>query len=628
MNLQEFQQNLETASPLEVPSLLMQLEQYDCETAQELMARINKDFQKEDLVNNVLTPVMTTIVDSLLMLPVFKGFTRKLGLNANRVMTECVNFNYDGKCIYLQPDSFIEYSNQQRLNREWAEENRPIYDRSTMENISEMNRYKQKKAKEAGSRKNMRDEYTDEHNVTAKKNNPDFRRNDPKNEYNAETDHIIPLKRIFEQVQSNMGLSEGDIKRIVNSEDNLAVTSRRINNPKRDMTNSEFIAQQETLKAQGKPYVELTQEQKDNMIRMEREAQTALENEINTTLIDNLLGKGIADREIRKAAFEQKAKELGRKLTEQERQDLDRRLSREKATDIHKQNLVSSGKQTLMYALGSTVLFIIKPVYYEMKDSFLHGFKEGVGASSFKEAFSLRFNRVKDYVWSQILDIKHLMGSAMDMLKNLLSAIIEGIIGMFVGIFKSAFRVIKEGIKILMQSFDVLFGPNSQNYTAAEKGDAILKIFGASAAALCGIWIDLMLDKFPVIPENFRGIISTLLSGLASILVFYLLDKADLFNTKKERRNSRIKEIFDERVRDIREATKEMNECVIAKLRQQALENRKILTSFSEAFSRNDYVEANGLALQYASFLKIDVGYATVEEIKTKIENNTLNWDM
>ena len=74
IDINNFQKKINEASPLEVPYLLMQLEQYDCESAQEMFERINQGFQKEDLVNNVVSPVMTTIVDSLLMLPAFKGF--------------------------------------------------------------------------------------------------------------------------------------------------------------------------------------------------------------------------------------------------------------------------------------------------------------------------------------------------------------------------------------------------------------------------------------------------------------------------------------------------------------------------------------------------------------------------
>lgn len=267
MDISAFKARMATASPLEVPYLLMQLEQYDCETAMELFDRINREFDKEDLMNNVLTPVTTTIIDSLLMLPVFKGITRKLGLSANRIMVECQAFNYDGSILYLQPDSFVEKSNQDSINSAWGENHRPNYERSKYENTSKMGRYKKEVVEKAGGKKNLTDEYTGENNITEKKSNPDFRRNDPKNDYNAETDHIVPLKKIFEQVQNNMGLSDRDIENIANADDNLAVTARRINNPKRDMTNSEFIELQDRLKAEGKQYVELSPTQRENMFK-------------------------------------------------------------------------------------------------------------------------------------------------------------------------------------------------------------------------------------------------------------------------------------------------------------------------------------------------------------------------
>lgn len=628
LDINDFQKKIKEASPLEVPFLLMQLEQYDCESAQEIFERINKNFQKEDMVSNVVTPVMTTIVDSLLMLPIFKGFARKLGLNANRIMVECSSFNYDGQVIYLQPDSFIESVNQDEFNKEWGIENRKEYNRSTYQNESAMGRYKQKRIKEVGTRKNLYDEYTGEDNITARKDNPDLRRNDPKNLYNAETDHIIPLKKIFSQLQNNMGLSDGDIKRIANSDDNLALTGRRINNPKRDMSNREFIKEQERLKAQGKEYVELTPEQKENMLRMEDEAQHSLENSVNKTVIKNLLGQGEADRAIRKEAYNKKEKELGRKLTQDEREVLDKKLGFDKASEIYKKNLNNAGKQTLMYAMGSAILFIIKPLYFEMKDSFLYGFKEGITAHSYKEAFSIRFGRVKDYVWEQISDLDNVFSSVMSNLKNLISAILEGILGMFVGIFKQAFRLVKEGVKIMTQSFDVLFGKNAKNTTPAEKGDAIIKIFGASATALCGIWIDSMLEKAPFIPESLRGVVSTLLSGLASMLVFYLLDKADIFNVKATRRNARIREIFDARINDISLATKNMNEAVIEKLKQYALESHQILNRFSKAIENSDYTSASNEALALTEFFKIDMSYNSFTEFEEQLHKGTLNWDM
>ena len=52
-----------------------------------------------------------------------------------------------------------------------------------------------------------------------------------------------------------------------------------------------------------------------------------------------------------------------------------------------------------------------------------------------KRAFSIRFSRVKEYVWSQMTNFGNVCSSIMSTLKTLISTIIEGIIGMFVGIF-------------------------------------------------------------------------------------------------------------------------------------------------------------------------------------------------
>ena len=94
------------------------------------------------------------------------------------------------------------------------------------------------------------------------------------------------------------------------------------------MSNSEFIKQQEVLKSQGKEYIDLTPEQKANMIKMEQNAQKAIENGVNNAVIKNLLGQGQADREIRKEAFNKKENELGRKLTQEERNIIDKELAK------------------------------------------------------------------------------------------------------------------------------------------------------------------------------------------------------------------------------------------------------------------------------------------------------------
>ena len=617
---------LENVSPLDLPQALIEIELYEQQTAQELMDEIHNEFQKEDIIDNVVTPVFTMIIDGLLAHPKFKGVASKSGLSANRVMRECKDFNYDGKIVKLMPDAFVEYKNEKDFQTLWGKENRSEYIRSVYENTSAMNRYKKSKVEEAGGKKNITDEYRMTQDTTPEKNNPDGRRNDPLNLHNSETDHIKPLHTIFTQLQNNSGLSDGDIKRIANQEYNFAVTARLVNNPKRDMSNSEFIAKQDELKSQGKPYVELSPEVRANMIQMERDAQKAINKSVNNTVIKNLIGKGQADRKERKAAMEKKEAELGRKLTCEERAAVDKSLAQKKAKEIHLGNVKQAGKQSLMYAMGTAVLFVFKPLYYEIKDGIINGFKDGVCAETYKEAFSIRFTRIKEYVWGQLKNLKSMFGSAMDMLKNFLSALIEGLIRMFVGIFKKIFKVLKEGAKIFIQAWPVLFGEQSKRMSASEKGDAILKLVAGSLMGLCGIGIDMLLEKVPAIPEDFRSILSVILSGLTSILLFYALDKADIFNIKEERRNARIKELFDERIKDIREATGSMSNAMLETIKKQKIEFMDIMNQLSNAITINDSNATNDMLLRLTSFLNISLGYENIREFNQV--RGQLNWNL
>ena len=466
-----------------------------------------------------------------------------------------------------------------------------------------MNKYKKEKIKENGGRVNMEDEYRLTKDISGSKATADKRRNDPKNKHNAETDHIIPLKTVFSELQNNSALSDGDIKRIANQDYNFAVTGRMINNPKNDKSNTEFIKEQDRRKKEGLPYVELDETQRANMIRMEKEAQQAINNAVNETVLDNLIGAGKADRAERKAAMEAEQNKLGRKLTKEERDAVDKQLAKQKAKDIHLGNAKNAGKQSLMYLAGNVVLLVMKPLYYEIQDIVMNGFQCGVHAKGVKEAISIRFGRVKEYVWNYISSQKAVLGSLYDMLKDFISAFIEGIIGMFVGVFKKILRVLKEGVKIGMQAYSTLFGEESKNKTAAEKGDAIVKLLGGSVVALCGIGINTLLEKLPMLNEDVREVIFTLLSGLASILLFYALDKADLFNVKKDKREQRLNEVFEMRIAEIKENTSSFENAACEAIKNSYLKSREILTQIRLAAEQDDYESLNVALQQYHEFM-------------------------
>lgn len=592
-------EKIKKASPLELPYIIMETELHDKQSAYELYEEVSKTFDGEGIIDNVVAPVITTIVDGVLAMPCFRGVSRKLGLSSQRVMHECKSFNYEGNVSFLMPDSFVESKNSAEAQKLWGDENRSEYIRDQFENKFSMDKYKKKKIIENGSRINMEDEYRRTRDITSSKANADKRRNDPKNEHNAETDHIIPLRTVFSQLQNNSALSSGDIRRIANQDSNFAVTGRMINNPKRDMSNSEFIKKQDENKKEGKPYIELNESQRANMIQMEKDAQQAIDRYVNETVLNNLTGKGQADRVERKEKIAKKEQELGRPLTVEERAIVEKELGREKASNIHEVNIKNAGKQSLMYLGGNVILLVIKPLYYEIKDSIMNGFQTGVCANSFKQAITIRFSRVKNYVWGYLISIKDKLGDALDLIKNFISSLVEGIIGMFVGVFKQVLRVLQEGVKIGMQAFSILFGNESKEMTASEKGDAIVKILGSSVVAICGIGINTLLEKVPILNDEGRDVVSTILTGLASILFFYVLDKADLFNVKKEKREQRLNEVFEMRIQEIKENTDIFEDAVADSIRKSYLLTQDMLKEIKKLSKTDNYKELNRILQQY-----------------------------
>lgn len=98
-------------------------------------------------------------------------------------------------------------------------------------------------------------------------------------------------------------------------------------------------------------------------------------------------------------------------------------------------------------------------------------------------------------------------------------------------------------MNILMQSGKVLFGKDSEQMSLAEKGDAIIKIVGGGVIAICGIGLESLMNKLSIL-EPWSIVLSTMLSGIASVIFMTMLDKMDLFNAKAEKRQKRIDDIL------------------------------------------------------------------------------------
>lgn len=577
--LQELEDSIRNASPLELASKLQEAELYDKKETRTVVDEVYQEFEKSgNLVDEVVVPVFLSIADGLLESTSATRKLRKKGLTASRIISQCQSFSYDQfETETIIPDGYTEWKNANDRAKKYGVGQENKYDRSSLEDKKRLLEYKRNIFRNNGGKINATDEYTLENNVYEYRSNPDARRNVEKykHDHQAEVDHIVPLKQIHDEYKGHYALTDDNLKNIANDDNNYALTSARINRGagapgaggKFESSNTDFVKDQTEREQNGQPNLGLSEEAKRNMIQMQKDAEDY----------------------IQKRAKIESAKHLSKDALNQSKD----------------------------YVIGNVILYIIKPLYYEIADIFNNGMKEGVNAETTMQAFKIRFGRVKDYVidnaWAFLGD------NVWEFVKGFVSSLIEGIISLFVGIFKQVLKVVKEGIKVFVQAGKVLFGKQASQMTTAQKGDAIIKILGGSVIAICGIGIEALLNKIGV-TEPWSVILSTMLSGIASTMFMLLLDKIDLFSVKAEKRRMRIEEIFDERINDIKEAEKTFDTAAIETMRAHKVQFASIRNGIQNAIDNNNIVDINTKLFELASFMSVDLGYKSQEEFVDKFD--------
>ena len=620
-------EELEYASPLEISRLLQQIELYDEKSSQEVLDEVYEKFDSEEhLEDEVLKPVFMSVVDGLLEATAGGRVARKKGLTASRVIEECTNFSYDNLGDnHADVNGYTEYKNinhdeieyqiqLEKWKRDGKKGDQPQYNgsvnsnstqeyiRSNLEDSSAMNDYKEK---QRHGEKKIKDEYTEKDNLYVSQNNMPDNYNDETHRKQAQPDHIVPLKQLHEQYKHNYALDDSDLKRIANSESNLAITSAEINQVKRDMTNKQYI---EWMDEHGKPLDENT---KKIMLQKQKEVTKSIESDVNKTVAKNLVGKGQVDEKAMKNAVNEFKENNGQAPTEEQRNQIEQNLIKKKTNEIRGTAVKNAAGQAKDYAVGNLILFIVKPIYYEISDIFKNGLKEGVGADSGSQALGIRFTRVKKYVMTHA---KAFFGdSILDFVKGFVSSLIEGIISLFVGMLKQVLKILKEGVKILVGSVQILFGKNAKAMSPAQKGDAIIKLIGGSVIAISGVALESLLNKIGI-GDPWSVVLSTMLSGIASALFMYILNKADLFSTKAERRYERVKEIFDERIKDVQEATELFDRVALETMKEQRLQFESIQEEINTGLESNDIDSINTGLYKLADFMKVDLPYSNTKE--------------
>ncbi|MDO4177613.1 MAG: hypothetical protein Q4D21_00310 [Phascolarctobacterium sp.] len=636
---QLIEQQLRASSPLEVALALKKIELYDKKESQEVFDEVYQKFENGDSqVENVLKPVMLSIVDSLLETVKPLRDLRSKGLTASRIWTECENFSYENTPdVESTPDAYQESKNireksgfdgdvttlhatavpdgydfkaatgKNKAREARNQENQDMLGEAhpnseTIDYNSNRTSYEDKNKMAAGTdeyfgnRPRRKDEYRDDY-ITKDTSSPD---------------HIIPLTRVHDQFQRNNALNTEDMKQMANQGDNFAITDRGFNKGKNDQLNEEM----ETF--HGEP-LEKYHADKQEMKRESEKAQTAINQKANEFVAKTLTGEGnvsVSDAEVDAAITKQYGKNLSdeerKALSKEMRETVKKQKQEDKAKEVYGNLTQNAVSQSSDYALGNFIIFILKPIVYEMKDIIKKGLEAGVAVKGKISAIKKRFTRVKDYILEN--GIGELWGMTKDFVKMLISSFIEGVINLFIGFYKMVFKIVKEGVKIFVRSYKIIWGEEGKNMTSRQKGDAVLKLVGAAIGGLIGIGVEQLLSQIVIIPGWARMVLATLCSGLLSALFMNTLEKLDLFSVKSEKRQLVIEEVFNARIKDVESATESMDTVAIDVLNAQQKAFNSITSSVNKALDDENYEEMSARIKEMSSFLKIELPYGNVKE--------------
>ena len=303
-------EKLKTASPLEMTSLLEEIELYDKESSQKVIDDIYKQFESgENMQEEIVVPVFSSVIDGLLDATSFGRNARKKGLTASRVIQECKQFSYDDTSNKTSLNAYIEskninneeieyqigegaYKNKRasekpeykgKVNSEMSQNYNADIRKQKYEDKMLMDGYKDRKTI---GHSTVEDEYRGTYDLYDQKKNRPNNIDDVKYGKLAETDHIVPLKQIHDEFKHNYALNDDDIKRIANADYNFATTAAEINDGrgKGALSNEEYIAK---MRENG---TSLDKQTEENMIHFQNTAEEQIDKHTNSLIAHNLVG--------------------------------------------------------------------------------------------------------------------------------------------------------------------------------------------------------------------------------------------------------------------------------------------------------------------------------------------------
>jgi len=111
-----------------------------------------------------------------------------------------------------------------------------------------------------------------------------------------------------------------------------------------------------------------------------------------------------------------------------------------------------------------------------------------------------------------------------------------------------------------------------------------------------------------------------MLTGIASTVVVWLLDQADVFSVKDEKRMMRVKEIFELRIETIKKNTDIFEKASLETLTKQKLQFRKIADNMNHSIEKN--LPVNETVYQMADFMQINLKVKSTDDFLYLLSTN------
>jgi hypothetical protein len=560
---------LSSVSPLQASRVLIDMELHDQRSSIEILDEIYKDFEtKEDVIDELVTPMGLSLLDSIITHKDLK--LNRTGLTASRVWSEIKGFEYSKVAIATS-------SLSSKLQLEGLRET----DANKRGNVQKhkLTKHKENNTNNDGSITNEIDGSKLFRHTEANSNH-DY----------IETDHLESASAYHKKFSKNVFLTDHDMRVIVNHDDNLASISKAQNNFKSAGTFLEIKEHKKELERQIKSG-DITAKGQESL------------DKINEKITDKSLGEGIKR--------ENKATKENFKKSQQAAIE---NVLNNKANVLGKAR-EQAGEQSGFQAIGHAVILFIKPLFYELNDAIKFGIDKGVGMESTMDGLKFRFNRLAAYIKAEI--IPTLMQGVKDFANNFFKVLIEGILGLITGLFKSLMKIVSEGFSALVGAIKIL-RKSDEEMSSAQKADAILKLFASTVVTFVVFYFESTIMS--AMPNNFiKDISLALLSGVASTIVVYILDKADIFSTKAELRTKRVKDVFDMRIQQVKENTEAFEGASIEKLAKDRLQFRAMSESLSHAISSEQ--NANNSVYDIADFFKIDLKIKSTNDFLSMLDS-------